>query len=144
MMNRIILIGNGFDLAHGLPTSYADFIRGYNITLKLGLLEGEYERYDGLCSVNISDPEGNCWMRNSCKETGGRTRCGSFYAAVGMFRIRAAILQEHFARGYSDVVPHAAALKGCSFPNNQTPRYGFQTVPGCLSCSLRKLNIHLR
>ena len=44
MMNRIILIGNGFDLAHGLPTSYADFIRGYNITLKLGLLE-----------VNMSD-----------------------------------------------------------------------------------------
>lgn len=27
-MNRIILIGNGFDLAHGLPTSYADFIDG--------------------------------------------------------------------------------------------------------------------
>lgn len=29
MMNRIILIGNGFDLAHGLPTSYKDFIQGY-------------------------------------------------------------------------------------------------------------------
>ena len=57
MMNRIILIGNGFDLAHGLPTNYADFIRRYNIALKLGLLEGEYERHDGLCSVNISDPE---------------------------------------------------------------------------------------
>ena len=57
MMNRLILIGNGFDLAHGLPTSYADNIRGYNITLKIGLLEGEYERNDGLCSVNISDPE---------------------------------------------------------------------------------------
>ncbi len=25
-MNRIILIGNGFDLAHGLETSYKDFI----------------------------------------------------------------------------------------------------------------------
>jgi hypothetical protein len=25
-MNRIILIGNGFDLAHGLKTSYSDFI----------------------------------------------------------------------------------------------------------------------
>lgn len=25
-MNRIILIGNGFDLAHGLKTSYRDFI----------------------------------------------------------------------------------------------------------------------
>ena len=28
-MNRIILIGNGFDLAHGLPTRYADFINDY-------------------------------------------------------------------------------------------------------------------
>lgn len=29
MMNRIILIGNGFDLAHGLPTSYKEFIENY-------------------------------------------------------------------------------------------------------------------
>jgi len=28
-MNRIILIGNGFDLAHGLRTSYKDFINWY-------------------------------------------------------------------------------------------------------------------
>ena len=28
-MNRIILIGNGFDLSHGLKTSYADFIKWY-------------------------------------------------------------------------------------------------------------------
>ena len=28
-MNRIILIGNGFDLAHGLPTRYSDFINWY-------------------------------------------------------------------------------------------------------------------
>jgi hypothetical protein len=28
-MNRIILIGNGFDLAHGLKTSYADFINAF-------------------------------------------------------------------------------------------------------------------
>ena len=25
-MNRLVLIGNGFDLAHGLKTSYKDFI----------------------------------------------------------------------------------------------------------------------
>jgi hypothetical protein len=25
-MNKLILIGNGFDLAHGLKTSYTDFI----------------------------------------------------------------------------------------------------------------------
>ena len=28
-MNRIIIIGNGFDLAHGLPTSYESFIKWY-------------------------------------------------------------------------------------------------------------------
>lgn len=56
-MNRIILIGNGFDLAHGLPTSYADFIRGYYTIQKLKLLEGESELNDGLCSVKISNPE---------------------------------------------------------------------------------------
>lgn len=28
-MNRLVLIGNGFDLAHNLPTSYQDFINWY-------------------------------------------------------------------------------------------------------------------
>ncbi|MCM1078262.1 MAG: bacteriophage abortive infection AbiH family protein [Bacteroidales bacterium] len=28
-MNRVVLIGNGFDLAHGLPTRYVDFINWY-------------------------------------------------------------------------------------------------------------------
>ncbi len=27
-MNRIVLIGNGFDLAHGLPTRYEDLFYG--------------------------------------------------------------------------------------------------------------------
>lgn len=29
-MDRLIIIGNGFDLAHGLPTSYKDFIDDYS------------------------------------------------------------------------------------------------------------------
>ena len=28
-MNRLVLIGNGFDLAHELPTSYKDFFNWY-------------------------------------------------------------------------------------------------------------------
>ena len=28
-MNRLVIIGNGFDLAHGLPTGYCDFINEY-------------------------------------------------------------------------------------------------------------------
>jgi len=26
-MNKIVIIGNGFDLAHDLPTGYGDFMR---------------------------------------------------------------------------------------------------------------------
>lgn len=34
-MNRLVIVGNGFDLAHGLPTSYKDFINNYWSSLKL-------------------------------------------------------------------------------------------------------------
>lgn len=53
-MNRIILIGNGFDLAHGLPTSYADFIDYYwdewGKWLQSGYLGNELK--DNLCSIS--------------------------------------------------------------------------------------------
>lgn len=55
-MNRIVLIGNGFDLAHGLNTKYEDFILwclkqyGYNM-----LHTSSKEISDGLCSFKIKD-----------------------------------------------------------------------------------------
>ena len=55
-MNRIILIGNGFDLAHGLKTSYADFIDWYwkewNLRLK-GSFNSDEE--DELCSFKLKN-----------------------------------------------------------------------------------------
>jgi hypothetical protein len=42
-MNRLILIGNGFDLAHGLKTSYNDFILWY---LKDCLVKTNYHPWD--------------------------------------------------------------------------------------------------
>lgn len=56
MMNRIILIGNGFDLAHGLKTSYADFINWYWKEWGKRLLHG-HDRVedDGLCSFALND-----------------------------------------------------------------------------------------
>lgn len=54
MMNRIILIGNGFDLAHGLRTSYADFIN-YYWEYWGRRLQGSYlgdDLTDNLCSIS--------------------------------------------------------------------------------------------
>lgn len=55
-MNRIVLIGNGFDLAHGLNTSYSDFIAWYFTQCGNSLLcETSREFSDGLCSFKICD-----------------------------------------------------------------------------------------
>ena len=32
-MNRLIIVGNGFDLAHGMPTTYSDFLKWYFIQI---------------------------------------------------------------------------------------------------------------
>lgn len=36
-MNKLILVGNGFDLAHGLPTSYTHFLNNFWETLQLNI-----------------------------------------------------------------------------------------------------------
>lgn len=54
MMNRIILIGNGFDLAHGLKTSYANFIE-YYWEYWGRRLQGSYlgdDLTDNLCTIS--------------------------------------------------------------------------------------------
>lgn len=65
-MNRIILIGNGFDLAHGLPTSYKDFINWYwnKWIEKLKVSYKSIEK-DELCTFEIiqNPRNGYCWLR---------------------------------------------------------------------------------
>ncbi len=58
-MNRIILIGNGFDLAHGLPTRYSDFLNWY-WDKRVESFKGNTEREtdDKLCSIQVL-PRGN-------------------------------------------------------------------------------------
>ncbi len=58
-MNRIILIGNGFDLAHGLKTSYAHFIDWYWKEWGYRLLHGQSKKEeDRLCSFVLKDSIG--------------------------------------------------------------------------------------
>ena len=55
-MNRIILIGNGFDLAHGLHTSYSDFIRNYLDLVRLGLTKCASNMFDdGLYKITLKN-----------------------------------------------------------------------------------------
>lgn len=52
-MNRLVIIGNGFDLAHGLKTSYADFLEWYKIQ-KVKKLQ-RYENDYGFCTLEVDD-----------------------------------------------------------------------------------------
>lgn len=55
-MNRIVLIGNGFDLAHNFPTKYEDFINWYWEQRIVGLQnEHKNTSTDGITSLNIRE-----------------------------------------------------------------------------------------
>ena len=61
-MNRIVLIGNGFDLAHGLATRYEDFINWYWERRKNILLSHHDNRLgDKLCEFILRDTECSTW-----------------------------------------------------------------------------------
>lgn len=58
-MNRIIILGNGFDLAHGLKTKYKDFINWYWDKWGQRLRScGVKSISDGLCSFVLKDEVG--------------------------------------------------------------------------------------
>lgn len=44
-MNRLVIIGNGFDLAHGLPTSYGHFIDDFWKNFRLNHKSDEYQEF---------------------------------------------------------------------------------------------------
>lgn len=55
-MNRLVLIGNGFDLAHDLKTSYKDFVMWYWNLWGLRLLNSlKRTESDGLCSFVMKE-----------------------------------------------------------------------------------------
>ena len=62
-MNRLVIIGNGFDMAHGLKTSYMDFINWY-WDKRIDAFRGNTTKYseDCLCKLTIKDGTYvNCW-----------------------------------------------------------------------------------
>lgn len=62
-MNRLIIIGNGFDMAHGLKTSYKDFINWYcDQRIKALATEITNMSEDRLCQIMIKDPF-STWSR---------------------------------------------------------------------------------
>lgn len=56
-MNRLVIIGNGFDMAHGLKTSYMDFINWYWQRVNTFVSNTTKVSEDILCKLQIKDNE---------------------------------------------------------------------------------------
>jgi AraC-like DNA-binding protein len=63
-MNRLVIIGNGFDMAHGLKTSYMDFINWYwERRLNAMLTEDSAVSEDCLCKLEIKMSRANLYKK---------------------------------------------------------------------------------
>ena len=62
-MNRLVIIGNGFDMAHGLRTSYMDFINWYWDQRVYGFIGNTTNvSQDCLCKLVIKETgDFSCW-----------------------------------------------------------------------------------
>jgi hypothetical protein len=70
-MNRLILVGNGFDLAHGFKTSYKDFIFWYLDSCLRGAGKTSQEQYeDVFIHVKPSSDSNQITLLNSYFKTG--------------------------------------------------------------------------
>lgn len=83
-MNRLILIGNGFDLAHNLETKYQDFILGYlKRSFRSSVNGGSYE--DDLISVRLVSDVSYC--TNQPSFNGVEEMVEYFFKIVGIFSL---------------------------------------------------------
>lgn len=84
-MNRLVIIGNGFDMAHGLKTSYMDFINWY-WDKRIDAFVGNTTKIseDCLCRLSINaDADLSCWnvfafMNSYFKDIRGNRNCSGF------------------------------------------------------------------
>lgn len=84
-MNRLVIIGNGFDMAHSLKTSYMDFINWY-WDKRIDAFVGNTTKIseDCLCRLSINaDADLSCWnvfafMNSYFKDIRGNRNCSGF------------------------------------------------------------------
>ena len=113
-MNRLVIIGNGFDMAHGLKTSYKDFINWY-WDQRVDAFAGNIKKVseDCLCKLSIKDNNDiSCWnvykcYFSNCDINGNRKLSG--YSVVreiqsnkDLFKVEYSPLLERIMKSFED------------------------------------------
>ena len=89
-MNRLVIIGNGFDMAHGLKTSYMDLINWYwnqRINSFIDYTTPVYK--DDLCTLSIKNVYSNrnviSFMKSISIELQQRKISGAEVSTIDLF-----------------------------------------------------------
>lgn len=132
-MNRLVIIGNGFDIAHGLKTSYMDFINWY-WDKRIDAFVGNTTKIseDCLCKLSINtDADLSCWnvlaFENSYfRDIRGNRKCSGYDVikelqdnpdifSVDFTPFFGTILQSIETRGWVDIEnDYYQLLKNCT------------------------------
>lgn len=117
-MNRLVIIGNGFDIAHGLKTSYTDFINWYwdkRIEGLIGVQSNVSE--DCLCKLTIiqNRSDFSCWnefmyLNSYFKDRNGNRTC-SGYEVIKELRNRTYYFSVVYSQ-FLDTIMHSMEAKG--------------------------------
>jgi len=127
-MNRIILIGNGFDLAHGLKTSYKDFIddfweiklntflntlreRSIGVIRKNDNISQTSEGYrydDNDISIDFSNFVGNQPVYNIPQNLSGYNK---FYSEISHFRIKSYSSNLKYNNSFLEIITNKKQLE---------------------------------
>ena len=84
-MNRLVIIGNGFDLAHGLPTSYKDFIDDYWANVKNSNHNDDFISFVDLFDVDFKNTRNLYELANFIKQFNAKIKFsdGEIYTEFG-------------------------------------------------------------
>lgn len=104
-LNRIIIIGNGFDLAHGFKTSYNDFI-DWILSEKYKLfVESKYRLEDiDFKYFNRSSPPGEELFKKTIKEASFKNIYNTQHEVIDFYNdFMKEIFKSQYINGWADI-----------------------------------------
>lgn len=103
---NILIIGNGFDLAHGLPTKYDDFLDFCKKTRKIYTFREDASVNDYKCG-DIDNWDMNDHIKNKLLDAFERRNCKKILSDNGNYKLRVTITNKPLDELYSHIDENA-------------------------------------
>ena len=142
-MNRIILIGNGFDLAHGMPTRYEDFIKWYwGHRLKGFEKSYTYRDEDELCVFDVNPSIVNRMRWSEVYGYAMRSELSSVEFINRNILQNTAMFQVHYSMFFKNIC-RSIETKGWVDIENEYYRLLKGIAKKLIKCTLQELNTQI-